>query len=102
MDEKLRRPKSFAGTVYVFVQANRFREDQSQCSAGYVMTLLEPTDDTTALIRYTVRVLEHIYKARFIYKKCGMMLMDLSEATQQQTSLFQSTLDHRTALKCKL
>jgi DNA polymerase V len=97
--EKLRRQKSFAGAVYVFLQTNRFRDDQPQYNAGYVVTLPEPTDDTTALTRYAVRVLEHLYKAGFIYKKCGVMLMNLSEAANQQTSLFQSTLDPRAVLK---
>lgn len=97
--EKLRRQKSFAGAVYIFLQTNRFREDQPQYNAGYVVTLPEPTDDTSALTRYAVRVLEHLYKAGFMYKKCGVMLMNLSEAMHQQTSLFQSNLDPRAALK---
>ena len=100
--EKLRRQKSFAGAVYVFVQTNRFREDQAQYNAGFVVTLPEPTSDTLLLTRYALRVLKHLYKEGFIYKKCGIMLMDLSEEVHQQVSLFESALDPRSTKKMQV
>ena len=97
--EKLRRQSSFAGAIYVFVQTNRFREDQKQYNAGLVMSLPEATNDTLALTKYALRVLKRLYRPDYIYKKCGIMLMDLSEQMHQQTSLIASAIDPRSIQK---
>ena len=97
--EKLRRQRSYAGAIYVFIQTNRFREDQKQYNAGLVMSLPEPTSDTLALNKHALRVLKRVYRPDFIYKKCGIMLLDLSEEIHQQASFMTSTLDTRSAQK---
>ncbi len=97
--EKLRRQHAYAGAIYVFIQTNQFREDQKQYNAGLVMSLPEPTSDTLELSKHALRVLKRLYRPDHIYKKCGIMLMDLSEEIHQQTSLIASTLDPRSAQK---
>lgn len=37
---------------------------------------------------YALRVLEAIHRDGFLYKKCGVMLMDLSPNTRRQGTLF--------------
>jgi DNA polymerase V len=47
-----------------------------------------PTDYTPDLIHAAVHLLERIYRPGFHYQKCGVMLLDLSPATQVQANLF--------------
>ena len=97
--EKLRRQRAYAGAIYVFIQTNQFREDQKQYNAGLVMSMPEPTSDTLELTKHAISVLKRLYRPDYIYKKCGIMLMDLSAELHQQTSVIASTLDPRSAQK---
>ena len=89
--EKLRAQASLAGAVYVFVQTNRFRESDAQYSAGIVTPLAHANDDTRALTQAAFNGLRRIYRPGFAYKKCGVMLMQLSDQAHRQESLFADT-----------
>lgn len=86
--EKLRAQKSVAGALQVFLMTNVFRESDPQYSNGTVIPLPLPTNDTLKLVAAALYGLQRIYKAGYAYKKCGVMLMDLSPQHQQQRSLF--------------
>lgn len=86
--EKLRGQKSLCGAVHVFVQTDRFREDQPQYNNGVTLPLPEPSDDLRVLTGVATQGLKRIFKPGFKYKKAGVMLMDLSEGGVRQTSLF--------------
>ena len=86
--EKLRRQHSTAGAVYVFVQTNPFRAKDRQYSAGRVVPLADPSDNTLALTRCALLGLENIYRPGFRYKKAGVLLMQLSSKAQRQITLF--------------
>ena len=86
--EKLRRQHSTAGAVYVFVQTNPFRAKDRQYSAGRVVPLADPSDNTLALTRCALLGLEDIYRPGFRYKKAGVLLMQLSSKAQRQITLF--------------
>jgi DNA polymerase V len=45
--EKLRRQKSAAGAVYVFLLTNRFKEDEPQYNAGITVPMPDATDSKT-------------------------------------------------------
>ena len=47
-----------------------------------------PTDFTPDLVEAAVQLLERLYRPGFHYQKCGVMLLDLSPATQAQADLF--------------
>lgn len=86
--EKLRGQGSVAGAVYVFVQTNRFRESDPQYSRGLVVPLADVTDDTRTLTAAARAGLKRIYRPGYSYKKCGVMLMELSTKEHRQETLF--------------
>lgn len=86
--QKLRAQGSEAGAIYVFVMTNRFRPEQPQNNAGRMVPLAEPVDDTIALTKAALKGLKTIYKARFEYKKAGVLLTALSGRSNRQGQLF--------------
>jgi DNA polymerase V len=86
--EKLRAQQSVAAAVYVFVQTNPFRQDDPQYSRGVVVPLPDVSDDSRELTRAAQLGLRQIFKSGYAYKKCGVMLMELSLKHQRQVTLF--------------
>jgi len=86
--EKLRRQRSVAAMVYVFIQTNPFKKKDRQYNSGRLIPLTNPTDDTRILIRAVLAGLRSIYKPGFSYKKAGVLLDDLLPFNQHQKSLF--------------
>lgn len=86
--EKLRDQGSVAGAVYVFIQTNRFRQADAQYNPGVVVPLTDVSDDTRALTTAAMKGLKHIYRPGYSYKKCGVMLMELTTKLQRQETLF--------------
>jgi DNA polymerase V len=93
--EKLRAQQGVAGAVYVFVQTNRFRDNDPQYNASVVVPVADATDDTMALTATALSGLKHIYRNGYAYKKCGVMLMELGAKANRQETLFDD-LDART------
>lgn len=89
--EKLRDQGSVAGAVYVFIQTNRFRQADPQYNPGVVVPLVDVSDDTRALTTAALKGLRHIYRPGYSYKKCGVMLMELTTKLQRQETLFDDT-----------
>jgi DNA polymerase V len=92
--EKLRKQKSRAQAVYVFVQTNNFKETDKQYSNSITCTLAIPTSDTRIIISAAKYCLSKIYKPGFRYKKAGIMLLDLIPESLEQRNLFTETNHH--------
>lgn len=86
--EKLRLQASVAAAVHVFVLTNRFKDNEPQYSAGRLVPLPEPSDDTLVLTQYALMGLKAIFKPGYRYKKAGIMLTLLSDKSARQGSLF--------------
>jgi DNA polymerase V len=86
--EKLRRQGLMAGQVMVFVTTNRFSAMQPFYANSATMKLPYPTDFTPHLVNAATQLLDRLYRPGFHYQKCGVMLLDLSPATQVQADLF--------------
>lgn len=86
--EKLRHQQSVCGAIHVFLQTNRFREQDAQYHPGIIIPLPDPTGDTRFLVAAALCGLRRIYRAGYRYKKAGVMLMELLPAGQQQPTLF--------------
>ena len=84
---KLRAQGSVAATVYVFVETNRFKPIEPQYSAGLMVPLVAPTDNTFTLTDAALAGLRRIYRAGYTYKKCGVMLVGISDTAQRQGTL---------------
>ena len=86
--EKLRAQQSETGAILVFVQTNRFRADHPQYNGSLVIPLANPSDDTSAITASALFGLERIFRTGYSYKKAGVMLMQLSQKSNHQASLF--------------
>ena len=94
---RLRAQGSVAGAVYVFIQGNRFRTTGPQGNAGHtstVVSLEQPCDDNRLLTTAAWAGLQRIYREGCAYKKCGVILLELSARRQHQETLFGSTAGH--------
>lgn len=74
--EKLRKQKSVAGHLMVFLSTNRFKEGP-QYNNSLSTTLFPPTAYTPDMIKIALALLEELYLPGFEYKKAGVMLADI-------------------------
>lgn len=85
--EKLRRQKSYAGTVSVYIRTSPFNHE-ARYSNAKTISLPSPTDDTRQLVSVALWILKGIYKRGYMYQKAGVILSNLVAAKGQQTDLF--------------
>ncbi len=86
--QKLRRQKSLAGYVQVYVETNPFKDTPYyRNSAGIVID--PPTAYTPRLIEGAKELLKRIYRDGLRYKSCGVILMNLSPQSNEQNYLFE-------------
>ncbi|MGO0790046.1 DinB/UmuC family translesion DNA polymerase [Herbaspirillum seropedicae] len=88
--EKLREQGPTCGAVHVFVDTNRFKLDEHQYDNGRTVPLPEPTDDLRVIVKAAMWGLRQIYRSEFLYKKAGIMLMNLAQCQACQGTLFGS------------
>lgn len=72
---KLRKQKTVAKAVYVFVQTDRFEEYVYKSSK--VVSLSFYTSDTAEIIGYCRQALDSIYLPNLEYKRAGVVLIDI-------------------------
>lgn len=98
--EKLRKQKSIASTISVFIQTNAFKPHDPQYARHVAIALDPASDDTLQITRYALWVLKRIYRPGFQYAKAGVMLTGLQPRGTATAHLFRKdpNLDTRTAL----
>ena len=84
--EKLRDQECLAGEVLVFIRTSPFRK-VPQYSKSHVQSLVRPSSDSRDIVSAAQDGLKRIYLRGFDYAKAGVMLMDISPASQVQTEL---------------
>jgi DNA polymerase V len=84
---KLRRQNHFAGGIYIFVETNIFRQDQKQYANSITLQFKTSLNDTRKMIAYAKWGLRKIYRNGFLYKKAGIMLLNLTPHTIKQFDL---------------
>lgn len=84
---KLRKQKSVAGMMSVFIMTNRFDKERFYTNSEAVR-LLPPTNNTPEMIRYAHQALENIFRNGMGFKRAGVLLYDLSSDDMVQTGLF--------------
>jgi DNA polymerase V len=86
--EKLRGQGLAAGRLGVFLHTNPFSATQRYYGNSASMTLPYPTDYTPELLGCACRLLGRIYRPGHPYKKCGVLLTDLSPSRPGRADLF--------------
>lgn len=86
--EKLRRQKSYAGAVYVYIRTSPFKPEDPFYSNGMTIPLPSPTNDTIHMVNVALWGLKQIYKPNYNYAKAGVMLSELVPVEGVQADLF--------------
>lgn len=91
---KLRSQHSVAQAVTVFLYTNSHRDDQPQYQNMSTVELPTPSDSTNEITCYALKALRNILRQGYQYKKCGVILSDISPAKEGvQQDLF-DPVDH--------
>jgi len=85
---KLREQNSVSKRIYVFIETNEHRDDLPQYSDGIFLKLPVATNSNIELVKFTKLALKRLFKKGFMYKKAGIMLMDISDAEAVQMNVF--------------
>ena len=85
---KLRKQKSCAGVMTVFLMTNRFTEQHNYYSR--TIKLDSPTSSELDLLRHAIKALKQLYRPGLQYKKAGVIVSDIVPANQVQLSLLSS------------
>lgn len=86
--EKMRYQNLVTPTLQVFVNTNRFREQDAQYYGQHTVHLPVATSDTGRLIRAAHHSLGCIWRPGVRYKKAGVVCLDLHPTTSVQAGLF--------------
>lgn len=81
--QKLRRQKSVANKLSVFLSTNPHRADLPQRQVQAQLALPYATADTLTLTEAALSCLQQLYRSGYAYQKAGVMLFDFSEFAQQ-------------------
>ncbi|ALI98939.1 Y-family DNA polymerase [Rufibacter tibetensis] len=85
--KKLRKQKSCAKVMTVFIQTNFFSGTDQQYSNSRTITLPVATNSDMELIHYASLVLKSIFKPGYRYKKTGVILTEIVPQHQIQYDL---------------
>jgi DNA polymerase V len=86
---KLRQQGLFTQTFYVFLQTNLHKQEYHY-QKSELIHLPCATDDTRIILQYAKKSLHHLFKPHLIYKKVGIVLLDLVGSHDQQLDMFSS------------
>ncbi|MBQ6278549.1 MAG: Y-family DNA polymerase, partial [Muribaculaceae bacterium] len=75
--EQLRREKSAAISVTVYVRGDRFREDLPFYSNSCTIRMLSHTSSSIEIARHAVMAFNSIFREGFSYRKAGVMVSDI-------------------------
>ncbi|GGG18337.1 Y-family DNA polymerase [Pontibacter amylolyticus] len=84
---KLRGQKSCARLVTVFIQTNRFSENDRQYYNSKTICMPVATNSDIELIHYATLALRAIYKPNYYYKKSGVIVTEIIPDNQIQFDL---------------
>lgn len=90
---KLRRQKSVAKGISVFIQTNTYRKELSQYSNSAYQMLDEPTSDQMTLIKSALDLLHRIYRDGTLYRRAGVLITETLPVEAMQPSLFSDVRD---------
>lgn len=86
--EKLRSEQQCCGHLQVFIRTSFFRKDGNQYGNAASTRFPVQTDDTRALMKAAISLLDLIWKENIPYAKAGVMLTDLSARGVVQQDMF--------------
>ncbi len=86
--EKLRRQKSVANFVTVFIHTDPFSEKERYVSNSVTVTLSMPSNSNNEIVVAAIQGLKLIYRQGLLYKKAGVIVSGISNDACIQGNLF--------------
>ena len=84
--QKLRRHQQVTGAVAVFIAGDRHRDGDRYRRVSMVIPLLQPSNDTSVLLKAALQAVSTLYDPEFTYRRGGVIMLDLAPETAQQLS----------------
>jgi DNA polymerase V len=98
--EKLRKQKSSAHAVMVFLLTNYHRQDLPQYQRNIVVKFPFATNSGIEIARFACEGLKRIFREGYQYKKAGVIVMDIVPENPVQLSVFEnSDIRHQPLMK---
>lgn len=94
---RLRRIKGAANAVQFWAATDVFNDNIQQYSNSAAITLSVPGSSTFQLTRAAIECAGKVFRERFAFKRCGVLLLGIQPDMPRQLSLFD--YDHETSLK---
>lgn len=88
--EKLRREKTCAKKINVFIQTNPHRPLDKQYFESIVLELEVASNGTNVLLKHSMKALDMIFRNGFLYQKAGVVVLDLIPEKEVQLGLFEN------------
>ena len=85
---KLRKEKSLATSIMVFIKTNPFKNTDFQYNNAQKFTMKIPSSDSMEITKNALLLLSRIYKKGYSYKKAGVIVSDIVPEGSRQLSLF--------------
>lgn len=89
--EKLRKQKSVANLLTVFIHTDPFNPNEPQINKSKTMMLPVATNSNTELVKYALFCLNEIFIPGFRYKKAGVIVEGLQNESSIQQNIFDKT-----------
>lgn len=93
--KKLRKEKTAAASITVFLLTNRFRADLPQYYPALTSALEVPSNSNQEIVGAALRCLEAAFKEGYGYKKAGVIVSDIVPEDAVQGSLFDDRAELR-------
>ncbi|MEI8201575.1 MAG: Y-family DNA polymerase [Bacteroidota bacterium] len=98
---KLRKQKSCANVLMVFIHTNAFRKDLPQYARNRVVTLPVATNSSMEFVKYAVMAFHSIFQEGFQYKKAGIVVAGIVPEACVQSNCFDEVERSKQALLMK-
>lgn len=85
---KLRRQKSIARYVTVFIHTDPFSDRERYQSFSITATLSEASNSDLILVEAALKCLEQIFRPNLLYKKAGVIVSEITKGEAVQGNLF--------------
>jgi len=86
--KRLREQKGMAQGVCIYLTTGRFTEKRKHYAKQKTLVFPEATEDTRIITTYALKGLKSLFSPGYQYKKCGVILINISPKTHQQKDLF--------------
>ncbi|WP_019540551.1 Y-family DNA polymerase [Proteiniphilum acetatigenes] len=96
--EKLRAQNSMCKRLMVFIETNRFKDEDNFYSNSIVVKIPFPTSSTLEINKFAVTGLKSIFREHRNYKRAGVVLMDFVDTSEYQPDLFLNSNPKHTKL----